>query len=384
MKMIIYLCNVLNYVDDFKYFISGGSIINTYLSKKIKIISLISIIMVVYLHSYNLNTSFLNNPNITGFDLNSFVQEFITNGITRIAVPLFFCISGYLFFLNFKPSLNSFLIKYKKRFFSLLVPFLFWSILGVLFYFLIQSIIFPKEIITSNLIRSYSIKKLINTIFIDLIPYQLWFISELLKIVIFSPIIYFYISRFSYFSIAPFLLFWFFDIDILVLRTDGILFFIFGAFLAIKGLELDILKIESKKIRRLFPFIWIVILVLMTYLKLKGVPNDYYLNKISTIIGIFTIWFNYDLIIQNKWIEDKLLYLSSFTFFIFASHEPILSMLKRLILKSVGISSFTNLFVYLIAPVIIITSSVIVATILKKNAYWFYNIITGGRSNKIK
>lgn len=340
--------------------------------------------MVVYLHSYNLNTHFLNSTTtLNAFDLNSFTQEFITNGITRIAV-LFFAISGYLFFLNFKPSLNNFLIKYKKRFFSLLVPFLFWSILGILFYYLLQSIPFPHEIISSNLVKSYSSNKFIKTIFVKPIPYQLWFLIELIKFVIFSPIIYFYISKFSYYSIVPFLLIWFFDMNILFVRNDGILFFIFGSFLAIKGIKMNLFKIESKKVCRLFPFMWIFILFIMTYLKLKGVSNIDYLNKISIIIGLLTIWFNYDLIIQNKWLDDKLLYLSSFTFFIYVSHEPMLSIFKRTILRFVGISSYMNLFVYIFVPIITIFLSIIVATIMKKYTYWFYNIILGSRSNKIK
>ena len=339
--------------------------------------------MVVYLHSYNLNTSFLNSAtNINTFDLNSFIQEFITNGITRIAVPLFFSIAGYLFFFNFNPSLNSFLIKYKKRFFSLLVPLLFWSILGTLFYYLLQSIPFPKKIISNDLIKYYSFSELIKTIFLNPIPYQLWFMIELIKFVIFSPLIYFYVSKFSYYSIAPFLLFWYFNIDILIVRNDGILFFILGSFLAINGLNINLHKIEYKKAFKSFAFVWIFILFLMTYLTIKGYPNINFLTKTSIIMGLLTIWFNYDFIIQKKWLEDKLLYLSSFTFFIYVSHEPMLSILKRSILKFVGISRYVNLFVYLIAPIIIITFSIIIATVLKKNVYWLYNIITGSRSNK--
>lgn len=71
---------------------------NKYLSDKLRIISLISIIMVVFLHSYNVTVKF--SPGNMSFNdgYNVFIQNFFSQGITRIAVPIFFCISGYLFF----------------------------------------------------------------------------------------------------------------------------------------------------------------------------------------------------------------------------------------------------------------------------------------------
>jgi len=340
--------------------------------------------MVVYLHSYNLTTTLLDiTTDIKSFDLNSFIQ-IITNDITKIAVPLFFSIAGYLFFLNFNPTLNNFLIKYKKRFFSLLVPFLFWSTIGVLLYYLLQSSAFPKEIISKDLVEEYTINKMVTTIFLNPIPYQLWFIIDLMKFVLISPLIYLYVSKFSYFSLFPFITFWFLDINILFSRNDGMLFFIFGSLLAIKALNTDMVKLECKKFRKLFPLLWILILFVMTYLKLKDFSDINYLYKISIIIGLLTIWFNYDSIIKKKWVEDTLLYLSSYTFFIYLFHEPMLSIINRSVLRFAGISSYINLIVYLTVPVFTIILAIVIARLLEKHTYWFYKIITGNRSNNIK
>ena len=68
-----------------------------YISNKIKNISLIMTFFVVILHSNNLEDS-------TVFNINTLIQNFIGQGIVRIAVPIFFLISGYLFFYKFKPS----------------------------------------------------------------------------------------------------------------------------------------------------------------------------------------------------------------------------------------------------------------------------------------
>ncbi len=67
-----------------------------YLSQKIKILSFISIILVLYIHS-----GFHDYPNeIQGMAFNFRLQEFISGMIGRCAVPLFYAISGYLFFIG--------------------------------------------------------------------------------------------------------------------------------------------------------------------------------------------------------------------------------------------------------------------------------------------
>lgn len=73
---------------------------NKSLSKKITIISFITMIMVVFLHANNLVINLKAGNIKINRGYNSFIQDFFTQGITRVAVPIFFIISGYLFFLN--------------------------------------------------------------------------------------------------------------------------------------------------------------------------------------------------------------------------------------------------------------------------------------------
>ena len=57
-----------------------------------------------------------------------FFQTFIVNTWGHCCVPFMFIISGFLFFRNFNLSLNSYLEKLKSRFWTLLVPYLFWNL----------------------------------------------------------------------------------------------------------------------------------------------------------------------------------------------------------------------------------------------------------------
>lgn len=64
-----------------------------YLSEKLKILSLISMLVIVYAHGYNLTTRFSDNAQtVKQFDVNSFVQELLSEpgGIGRVTPPLFF------------------------------------------------------------------------------------------------------------------------------------------------------------------------------------------------------------------------------------------------------------------------------------------------------
>lgn len=69
---------------------------NTYFSNKIKLVSFISILLVLYVHS-----DFHNYPNeILGMPFNHYLQISISRILGNLAVPLFYCISGYLFFYS--------------------------------------------------------------------------------------------------------------------------------------------------------------------------------------------------------------------------------------------------------------------------------------------
>lgn len=69
-----------------------------FLSKKFKNISFVLTILVVILHAYNIEDS---------RNMVVFIQNFISNGIATIEVPIFFMISEDLFFYKFEPSLNN-------------------------------------------------------------------------------------------------------------------------------------------------------------------------------------------------------------------------------------------------------------------------------------
>lgn len=62
-----------------------------------------------------------------------------------LAVPFFFFISGYLFFTNYKNGKEFYFYKWRKRFYTLLVPYIFWNLLTIVLYYLLQRYSLTKD-----------------------------------------------------------------------------------------------------------------------------------------------------------------------------------------------------------------------------------------------
>lgn len=168
-----------------------------YLSDKFKVLSLISIILVLYIHS-----GFHDYPNeIQGMIFNANLQNFISGMIGRCAVPLFYAISGYLFFTGLYGGRNAnyqkLWFKIKKRGKTLLVPYIIACLFPVVFNLALEFIPGIEQFVNNKGISKnfhQPIDKILNFIYFDSgngSPYafHLWFLRDLIFIVILSPIL---------------------------------------------------------------------------------------------------------------------------------------------------------------------------------------------------
>ena len=160
--------------------------------------------------------SFLRFPMIvgivlihSGLDINgissySLYEYLITRGIigtfTRVCVPLFFIISGYLFFCNVKSfDKLAYASKLRKRGRSLLEPYLFYNALAV-FLFALMGCLRPD--MQSGVVPPLSqwSPMLVVSLFWDygsnlpIVP-QFWFVRNLMVIVVLSPLVYWLVKR---------------------------------------------------------------------------------------------------------------------------------------------------------------------------------------------
>lgn len=354
---------------------------NDYLSEKIKVLSFLLMIMVVCLHSYNLVVISVSGTTILNTGYSLFIQDFFSQGILRIAVPLFFIISGYLFFLKTTGTLVEFKLKWRKKIKTLVLPYLFWSLWGLLFYCALQTIPQSKPFFTKELIRDYSGIQLLTTIFIKPIPYQLWFVRDLMVMVLLSPLIYTLIKYLQFFAVLILFGLWLFDIDLQVIANQALFFFVLGAYFSRYKSNL-LLKDFSKKYW-IYTCIWLAIVLCRTILAYINFENTILLNiiyKVSILIGIPAIWSLYDFLFKNKKVSNYPFYfVTSFSFFLYVFHEPLLTIIKKVLFTLMGKGELASVSIYVIAPLLTIPMSIFIAYYLKQITPKFYQLITGER-----
>lgn len=144
-----------------------------YFRNKIVLISTILAIGIVFLH-----LKFDNN--ITG--ILSEIHNFFTF-LEHTCVPMFFAISGYLFFRGF--NVNQVKSKLLRRVKSLLVPYIIWNIIYVTFMYVMFQIGFIQNLGFSSDIYG-TLKAIFNA---ECSP--LWFLRYLMLFVCIAPLAYF-------------------------------------------------------------------------------------------------------------------------------------------------------------------------------------------------
>ena len=333
--------------------------ISLYLSEKIKILSLLAIFFVLVIH-----TKFVSlDPNMI---FNTF-QVILCDYLCRVFQPLFFSISGYLFFIGFGGKIANFKEKYKKRVKSLLIPYLLWNILFLFQVFLLNNFPLTHSHINSELDFLYS-RDCLRILFLDPYAFHLWFVRDLIFIVIFTPIIYYSIKK-----IGVFFVFFLVTIDLLFdasIITSMVPFSI-GAFWAIFSLDVE---------RRQSNYIILVLGIITVGIGTVFVIYNFSVNYYLTWPFLLFLWYGYDylvLIKRNKF--QKLLNLAKYTFFIYAFHEPSLNIFKRLFLLVPLENNVFLGFAFILTPIFSFIFSIIVACLLNRYLKPFYQVLIGGR-----
>jgi len=364
-------------------YVTDGSMgfgINEGLSTKLKALSLVAIILVVFIHSYNKEVKFTSGESVGELsDWVLFFENFFSHGVARIATPLFFAISGFLFYASFEFTPHGVFDKLKKRFKSLFIPYLFWSVSGLILIFLLQIIPWSRNFFTRELIIHYSFSEIVSTILLNPIPYQLWFVRDLIMLMVFSPLIWYLTKSIRGVWLITLLLLWMVDAKTFELfSNEALLFFTIGCALA-----LDLTGAINKKISKTLSYyclaVWLFIVFLTSYIITFG--GTFFslniLHNIGILIGILAVWSLYDHVNQDK-ISKYSIFLG-YSFFIFVFHEPLLTILKKGMFFLLGKTSLSTLIIYLIAPLVTIGLSMLFRYALRKYTPRFYDFATGGR-----
>lgn len=332
-------------------------------SKKIAALKAPLIFFVVLSHVHNIYT-----------DIETF--EKIIAIITKAIVPCFFLISGY-FFLKGKPlSYISYKEKIFKRFKTLFIPYVLWNIMPLLVPLILcfTSFLFTNQLnkfllYFNEVINDFSPVKIFwncrsNKELFYPANFPMWYIRDLILVIITSPIIYFLLNKLK----IVFLLLCIIAFIAKIPFTNAILFFSIGMFLSYN--KIDIISL-THKYKEIILSISLIVFCLTFY------DSSTVLNNIYPLIGTFSL-FSLISICPYKLISffHKL---SKYCFFIYAVHAIYIYRVDKIIYKYTPDCFICHLSSYILVAIVSYFIGILMYIFLKKLSPKSLSILCGNR-----
>lgn len=162
-------------------------------TKKKTTVSYALAVLVFFIHISTFS-NYCNYPTIAVV-----INTFLTKSINMIAVPMFFFLSGLLFFRDF--SYHQYYRKIKSRIRTIIIPYLSWNMIWMLF-----GVVISRPLFSQYFIGRQKVTLSIQNIFEGIIHYKyngpFWFLFCLIVFFFASPIIYFFLKDNRFGSVA--------------------------------------------------------------------------------------------------------------------------------------------------------------------------------------
>ena len=282
--------------------------------------------------------------------------------------------------------MNMFSSKIKKRLTSLFIPYMIWNIIMCLFYLIVQYLT-PSMISGRNkLIMDYNVSdyvmmfwsmSCINEEGLDgPIDGPLWFMRDLMVMMIISPVLFYLIKKIKILLPLFFLSLYVFGLNT-GLSGFGFIalgFYTMGAFFAIFKFDFSLFSKSNKEFLLLVYFSLFVIVVIM---------HDYgiemrWLKNLIVVIGVFASigWARW--LSENKGIKISP-FLTSSTFFVYASHCVIIQFFIRLASRNGVQHDFYYCLMYFVCPLLTLLVVLFSYFYIRKFLPSVAKVISGGR-----
>lgn len=293
-------------------------------------------------------------------------------------VPTLFIISGYFFFRSQKDrDFHFFIDKYKRRVHSLLIPYLIWNAVAVMLMY------FRYDVIADN---DYSLTDYLSgfwssTINGNGLPANnpLWFMRDLMVVSLMAPVITCLVKgKCGFLTIISLAVCYAINIEIPVcgISIEAILFFSVGAYLAIH--RVDITSIPQK---------WGIAMLLL-YIPVQVYMNSltsdckyiYCFDLFTDCIKITAVFYLVSFLFKKN-IIGPTPKLGKISFLLYALHGVIIGPIIMVLYKLSGCTDnpLILLGIYIITPIIIFMTTIVMYSILTKFTPNIAKAITGNR-----
>ena len=332
---------------------------------KITLITFVCSVLVIYIHAYNLVVYGIDE-NSSGLSGIVYVIENYWSKVLKIAVPMFFFISGLLFFRNLQ--IKDLPRKWKKRFFTVIIPYFIWCTLYYIYNVMCTNIPMIHNRMNQDTVTSLSLKFWLGSLWNDSY-YTLWFLKNLILFICMAPIIWLLIK--NHWKRVPTGLIALIIIEIFInkelLKTqygNGLDSYLVGSYIGLNCSEY--LSYRNKKISGC-AFLYIIFCMITSFR---------FWNIVTKSILFIAIWFACDWVSRK---ERSFPWWMKITFFTYVSHDIFLEALEKLFLILFGVKPIFALLDYLLMPLVVQLLLVVIAFFMQKCSPVMWRILTGDR-----
>jgi fucose 4-O-acetylase-like acetyltransferase len=327
-------------------------------SERINLLRFPMALAVVWIHANDLEFHFQGGRSVTAAmpPVELGFIHWISEVLARIAVPMFFVISGFLLFSTPKVDWATYWEKLGRRVHSLLIPFLVWNSVMVAVYLLGHAIPWTRPFFKQPLVDfgNFRIEPVLNAIFGyrgEPLDVPLWFVRDLLLLVILSPALRWAIG---FAPLPVFLLlgsrfFGFLSSPLPILGPESTLYFCIGLWFGKIGLPAD----PKLAIRRTALALWLFGTLYEAATEPTGAAGMV-IHYANISLGVAAVWWLTLDVIAHRSSTRALLRWAPDSFFLFASHGLVINIVRKLIFSGVSTPSGTVAFllIYGVTPVV--------------------------------
>ena len=336
------------------------------------------VIMVLAIHSYWPLSPSWTDEYTTADKCVDTIQYVVSQAASRCAVPTLFLISGFLFALNFRRSMDWVLGKWRRRVWTLLLPLCLWTVAGY-----VATIVaaYGVAIVGCNLLgwTGVEIEKMgvlghLRLLLDNRVVYHLWFVRHLIVLVLLCPAVLF-IPRLARLGVVASLgVCWCCGAGPWYIGTDGPAMYLIGCVLAVEGVNLAGLY----RYRVTITVAWFVACVVQTLQCYVVGAEVLWLRQAAIICGI--CW----LLSNSRWLADvlkrrKLWSIVKYAFFVYLAHEPVLTIVKKSVFSELHHVWYWRMIGYLVCPLLAGLSIMACGSLMRRTIPRGYSVLTGGR-----
>lgn len=328
---------------------------------KITLLTFFCSFLVIWIHTFNLETYGITDSMLGIARIVYWIETFWSK-VTAIAVPMFFLISGFLFYRTF--SMENLWEKYKTRLRSIIIPYISWATLYYFYFVIISLIPFTRNVIGEEAMVSFSIMEWIKALWVESY-YTLWFLKSLIIFIVIAPLLYIMLKNRGKLPIGTMAL------VIIMLNSiycwvnvpSGLEIYAIGSWLGINYKELVLYR------NRKITFVAIIYICWMLFTGFK------YYNIFTEVILFSAMWFALDVREYNA----KLPWWMKITFFTYVAHDVFLEAFEKIVLILFGNKAMWALLDYVFMPIIVFILLVVIAYVMKKYFRNVWKVLTGYR-----